>query len=153
MFGYESIELYLQFHEIFVTYENKLIYFLYIFFGILSKNQPETDRVLPRLTIFALFSYSVYAPMSVRLIQYCSKPGWKSIIDSLDLLPGPSFEEYQNLSRNKNKLDTTKKLPQNNGTKRTLVVFVGGCTYAEISALRFLSQQVRCLKKYDQFAA
>ena len=97
--------------------------------------------------------YSVYAPMSVRLIQYCSKPGWKSIIDSLDLLPGPSFEEYQNLSRNKNKLDTTKKLPQNNGTKRTLVVFVGGCTYAEISALRFLSQQVRCLKKYDQFAA
>ena len=91
--------------------------------------------------------------MSVRLIQYCSKPGWKSIIDSLDLLPGPSFEEYQNLSRNKNKLDTTKKLPQNNGTKRTLVVFVGGCTYAEISALRFLSQQVRCLKKYDQFAA
>ena len=108
MFGYESIELYLQFHEIFVTYENKLIYFLYIFFGILSKNQPETDRVLPQLTIFALFSYSVYAPMSVRLIQYCSKPGWKSIIDSLDLLPGPSFEEYQNSSQNKNKLDTKK---------------------------------------------
>ena len=69
--------------------------------------------------------------MSVRLIQYCSKPGWKSIIDSLDLLPGPSFEEYQNSSQNKNKLDT-KKNRQNNGTKRTLVVFVGGCTYTEI---------------------
>ena len=26
------------------------------------------------------------------------------------------------------------------GTKKTLVLFVGGCTYAEISALRFLSQ-------------
>ena len=94
-----------------------------------------------RLIILPLFSCSVYAPMSVRLIQYCSKPGWKSIIDSLDLLPGPSFEEYQNSSQNKNKLETTKKIRQNNGTKRTLVVFVGGCTYAEISALRFLSQQ------------
>ena len=73
--------------------------------------------------------------MSIRLIDYCSKPGWKNIRDVLDMLPGPSFEEYQSGP------PQIKKQRSPNEIKRTLVVFVGGCTYAEISALRFLSQQ------------
>ena len=34
------------------------------------------------------------------------------------------------------------------GTKKTLVLFVGGCTYAEISALRFLSQLEESTTEY-----
>lgn len=87
------------------------------------------------------YVHSVYAPMSVRLIQNCAKPGWKSIRDVLDLLPGPSFEEYQ-----PNNSSVKKRNPD--GLKRTLVVFVGGCTFAEISALRFLSQQDDATTEY-----
>ena len=87
------------------------------------------------------YVHSVYAPMSVRLVQNCARPGWKAIRDILDMLPGPSFDEYQNLSRRR------KKNPD--GIKRTLVVFVGGCTFAEISALRFLSQQEDAQEEYS----
>ena len=34
------------------------------------------------------YVHSVYAPLSIRLIQYCSSPGWKTIRDVLDMLPG-----------------------------------------------------------------
>lgn len=85
------------------------------------------------------YVHSCYAPMSVRLVQNCAKPGWRAIRETLDLIPcGPSFEEYQ----------TTKKKP-NPDLKRTLVVFIGGCTYAEISALRFLSQQEDAPTEYS----
>lgn len=78
------------------------------------------------------YVHHVYAPMSIRLVQNCAKPGWRAIREILDLIPaGPSFEEYQN----------TGKKKSNHDLKRTLVVFIGGCTFAEISALRFLSQQ------------
>ena len=79
------------------------------------------------------YVHSVYAPLSVRLIQNCAKPGWRVIRDILDLLPGPSFEEVQH--------QTSRASSVSDGVTRTLVVFVGGCTFAEISALRFLSQQ------------
>ena len=87
------------------------------------------------------YVHSVYAPMSVRLVQNCAKPGWKAIRDILDMLPGPSFDEHQNMSKRR------KKNPD--GIRRTLVVFVGGCTFAEISALRFLSQQEDAQEEYS----
>lgn len=59
---------------------------------------------------------------------------WRGIRDLLDLLPGPILEENQkvpgyNVKNNKKDRQTT------------LVLFIGGCTFAEISALRFLSEQ------------
>lgn len=86
------------------------------------------------------YVHSVYAPLSIRLIQQCAKPGsWKAIRDILDLLPGPSFDEHQSDDASAKNSDETKK---------TLVVFIGGCTYAEISALRFLSQQEDATQEY-----
>ena len=41
------------------------------------------------------YVHSVYAPLSIRLVQNCTSPGWRNIRDVLDLLPGPSFEEIQ----------------------------------------------------------
>ena len=39
--------------------------------------------------------FSVYAPLSIRLVQQCASPGWRNIRDVLDLISGPSFEEVQ----------------------------------------------------------
>lgn len=43
------------------------------------------------------YVYSGYAPLSVRLAQLLSRPGWRSIEEVLRMLPGPHFEERQPL--------------------------------------------------------
>ncbi|XP_060534432.1 vacuolar protein sorting-associated protein 33A [Cylas formicarius] len=81
------------------------------------------------------YVHSIYAPISVRLAEQVTKNGgWKQLHDVLGLLPGPTLDESPLTSRN---------LIQSNSDspKVVLVFFIGGCTFAEISALRFLSQQ------------
>lgn len=80
------------------------------------------------------YVYSGYAPLSVRLAQLLSRPGWRSIEEVLRILPGPHFEERQPLPTGLQK----KRQPGEN--RVTLVFFLGGVTFAEIAALRFLSQ-------------
>lgn len=43
------------------------------------------------------YVYSGYAPLSVRLAQLLARPGWRSIEEVLKMLPGPHFEERQQL--------------------------------------------------------
>lgn len=43
------------------------------------------------------YVYSGYAPLSVRLTQVLARPGWRSIEEVLKMLPGPHFEERQQL--------------------------------------------------------
>jgi len=81
------------------------------------------------------YVHSVYAPLSVRLVQQLEKPGWRNIREVLDMLPGPSFEDTQQVPPN---LRNSSKANQN---KVVMVMFVGGCTMAEVAALRFLSNQ------------
>jgi len=81
------------------------------------------------------YVHSVYAPLSVRLAMQVESPGWRNIRDVLDLLPGPSFEDVQQVG---GQGVTKDRL----GDKKVVMVFfVGGVTMAEIAALRFLSQQ------------
>lgn len=82
--------------------------------------------------------YSGYAPLSVRLVQNFTKAGaYRSVEETLRLLPGPHFEYKQDLPAGyKSK---TGEDGEQSGT--TLVFFLGGCTYAEVSAIRFLTRQ------------
>ncbi|ELW65502.1 Vacuolar protein sorting-associated protein 33A, partial [Tupaia chinensis] len=132
------------------------------------------------------YVYSGYAPLSVRLAQLLSRPGWRSIEEVLRILPGPHFEERQPLPTGLQKKPAVRErqvsvltdlsldypavrsrpawrsieevlrilpgphfeerqpLPTGLQKKRenrvTLVFFLGGVTFAEIAALRFLSQ-------------
>ena len=81
------------------------------------------------------YVHSVYGPLSVRLVMNCLTPGWRNIRDVLDMLPGPSFEDTQQVS--KQNASRSKKEDK----KVVLVFFVGGATMAEVAALRFLTQQ------------
>ncbi|KAL5017366.1 hypothetical protein ScPMuIL_006955 [Solemya velum] len=89
------------------------------------------------------YVYSGYAPLSVRLAQYLARPGWRSITEVLNLLPGPTIEEIQQipLALRKRRNSITSSHSSTSEQKVTLVLFLGGVTYAEIAALRFLAQQ------------
>ncbi|EGC32721.1 hypothetical protein DICPUDRAFT_37919 [Dictyostelium purpureum] len=103
------------------------------------------------------YVYSGYAPILIRIIQYSlnsSRIGWKSIENSLKLLPGPNFEESQVylINNNTNNNNSNNHINNNNNninsnnnnnlnTSISLVFFVGGVTFSEISALRFLGKQ------------
>jgi vacuolar protein sorting-associated protein 33A len=81
------------------------------------------------------YVHSIYAPLTARLVQHLiyKSGGWKAIQDVLSSLPGPTImEEYL--------LDVQPI----ESSRVVLVFFVGGCTMAELSALRFLAQQEDC---------
>ncbi|KAJ3295464.1 hypothetical protein HK104_002652 [Borealophlyctis nickersoniae] len=98
------------------------------------------------------YVYSGYAPLSVRMVQAAvgglqaaAKPGaggagatvgWKGWEEPLRLVGGTTVEEVQKVVDGGG---FAKRKTNNHRT--TLVVFLGGCTYTEVSALRFLSLQ------------
>lgn len=90
------------------------------------------------------YVHSFYAPLSIRIVEQSLKPlGWSGLNDILSCIPEPSFEDYQlpNSSSAGRRDSLTSEISQSDIPRVILVFFVGGCTFAEISALRFLSQQ------------
>ena len=79
------------------------------------------------------YVHTVYAPLSVRLVQQLEAPGWRNIRDVLDMLPGPSFEDTQQIAMGGQQ---RRRGPAD--TKVVLVFYVGGVTMAEVAALRWL---------------
>jgi len=43
------------------------------------------------------YVYAMYAPVSIRLVQHAFNPGWKPFAEVIKELPGPAFEEIQQL--------------------------------------------------------
>ncbi|KAI9095923.1 Sec1-like protein [Phlyctochytrium arcticum] len=110
------------------------------------------DNVNEQEPVDISYVYSGFAPITARLVQVaCFKAlsldgvsaetpnkhnghvSWKSWEEALNNIPGPSFEEL--LSKNQRK-DTMR-----HKHSTTLVVFLGGCTFTEVAALRFLAQK------------
>ncbi|PRQ21275.1 putative sec1-like protein [Rosa chinensis] len=93
------------------------------------------------------YVFSGYAPLSIRLVQHAIQSGCRPIEETLKLLPGPhsetkrgpfsssaSFDNFQGAETNVDKVDDGKR-------SLVLVIFIRGVTFAEISALRFLSSR------------
>lgn len=98
------------------------------------------------------YVHTLYAPLSIRIVENILKPsGWHALSDIINCIPGPTFDDYQSNFNKKNIHTTagavarrnsmTSELSQSDNPRVILVFFIGGCTFAEISALRFLSQQ------------
>ncbi|KAG5317328.1 VP33A protein, partial [Pseudoatta argentina] len=89
------------------------------------------------------YVHSIYAPLSVRLAEQLVQPnGWQGLNDVMGLLLGPTVSSIPYsvlLSTRRNSI--TSEDSSSEPPKLILVFFIGGCTFAEISALRFLSQQ------------
>ncbi|KAI3941833.1 hypothetical protein MKW92_020374 [Papaver armeniacum] len=88
-----------------------------------------------------------YAPLSIRLVQHAVRSGWGPIEEILKLLPGPHSEIKRGGYSSTPSFDTLPGAPASidkvaDGRRSiVLVVFVGGVTFAEISALRYLNAQ------------
>ncbi|KAI3910315.1 hypothetical protein MKW92_030311 [Papaver armeniacum] len=88
-----------------------------------------------------------YTPLSIRLVQHAVRPGWRPIEEILKLLPGPHSEIKRGGYSSTPSFDTLPGAPASidkvaDGRRSlVLVVFVGGVTFAEISALRHLNAQ------------
>lgn len=77
------------------------------------------------------YVYSGYAPLSIRLVQQAVRGGWKAQEELVRGLPGPLFEETQPLP--------SGIVSSSGGPPVTLVFFIGGVTFTEIAALRYMS--------------
>ena len=100
------------------------------------------------------YVYSGYAPLSVRLVQLAHRsdacnpfaeqgrnaPQWGALDE---ILPGGrSQSTTQKADRGAGSTLPADAAPMAGGKKKvTVVVFIGGVTYAEISALRCMNQQ------------
>ncbi|GAA5873302.1 hypothetical protein JCM1840_000022 [Sporobolomyces johnsonii] len=109
------------------------------------------------------YVFSGYAPLSVRLVQCAlgggggkfaggagagvgaaaggatggaaALNGWKGIEDVVKALPGETFDEWQKTDEGSHARVIPGQVPT------TIVCFLGGITFAEIAALRFLNRQ------------
>lgn len=92
------------------------------------------------------YVHTFYAPLTIRIVEQLIKPnGFQILRDLLAQMPEPLFEEYQSAVQPSNASNRrgsfSSEISASEVTKVILVFFLGGCTFAEISALRFLSKQ------------
>ncbi|XP_017877001.1 vacuolar protein sorting-associated protein 33A [Ceratina calcarata] len=89
------------------------------------------------------YVHSIYAPLSVRLAEQLVQPnGWQGLNDVMGLLPGSTISSTSpNVPSSARRNSISSEDSNSEPPKLVMVFFIGGCTFAEISALRFLSQQ------------
>ncbi|CAN1800086.1 Vacuolar protein-sorting-associated protein 33 homolog [Linum perenne] len=101
----------------------------------------DTDTANPNDIAYV---FSGYAPLSIRLVQHAIRSGWRPMEEILRLLPGPHSEIKRGGFPHSTSFESmSSALGRVADGRRSLVlvVFIGGVTFAEIAALRFLSAQ------------
>lgn len=95
------------------------------------------------------FVHDVHVPLTTRIVQHIDQFGFRSFSDAflrnVKIDSSNQFvlsEEYQTgaTSRRRNS-DTTSLQSNEPNDKLVMVLFVGGCTFSEISSLRLLSHK------------
>eukprot|EP01084_Bolivina_argentea_P135214 238310_1 len=92
------------------------------------------------------YSNGGYAPLSARLVEAATRVhGWKAIQQELRELKGKSYINETMTTKTQKDHESDKTAQQKSDAmsahKTVLVFFVGGVTYAEISAIRMLEQR------------
>uniref|UniRef100_A0A3P9J7C0 VPS33B late endosome and lysosome associated n=1 Tax=Oryzias latipes TaxID=8090 RepID=A0A3P9J7C0_ORYLA len=97
--------------------------------NLVPKSDEEYDLRVPKDMAY-IFS-GAYVPLSCRLIeQVLERDGWAGLEDVTRLLNGQEFAVTGG----------SRAEPNSDAQRLVLVVFLGGCTFSEISALRFLGR-------------
>ena len=83
----------------------------------------------------ASYAYNGYCPITIRLIEKGIKFGFSKLKNVIDMLPGESYfgKSDQEILNNREK-------------KFILLVYIGGITYGEIAAIRYLNETMQFFK-------
>uniref|UniRef100_A0A146M4U8 Vacuolar protein sorting-associated protein 33A n=1 Tax=Lygus hesperus TaxID=30085 RepID=A0A146M4U8_LYGHE len=90
------------------------------------------------------YVHSIYAPLSIRLVEHLVRAGsWRGLTDDLTLLTNKLVHPQQAIINNQSRRTSigSQASSLNENPKVFLVFFLGGCTFSEIAALRFLASQ------------
>uniref|UniRef100_A0A8C2ZAF3 VPS33B late endosome and lysosome associated n=1 Tax=Cyclopterus lumpus TaxID=8103 RepID=A0A8C2ZAF3_CYCLU len=96
--------------------------------NLVPKSDEEYDLRVPRDMAY-IFS-GAYVPLSCKLVeQVLERDGWTGLEEVTKLLNGQEFAV------------TADSSTKSDAQRIVIVVFLGGCTFSEISALRFLGRE------------
>lgn len=103
--------------------------------GLIPKHHAEYNLKHP--DDMAYVFGGAYTPLSCKLVeQALLKQGWAGLEDVMRHLPGKTFERIEARSAKGKTMSTN-----DTSYKVVLVYFIGGVTYSEIAALRFLGRK------------
>ena len=110
-------------------------------FKQLSKNlklvpkEPETANLCNPSKLSYVFG-GAFKPLSVAVIEFLTRVGsWTGLDDVITNWGGPSFTCYQGVSERSTTVNASR------AHRVVLVYYIGGCTFSEINALRFLGEK------------
>lgn len=102
----------------------------------------DSDEIRPKDISYV---HLLYAPLSIRIVENILKPaGWQGMKDILNEIPGPSFEDNNfavGLTGARRGSLTSEVSTVSDTSRVVLIFFLGGCTSAEVAALRFIASQ------------
>jgi len=88
---------------------------------------------------------SGYAPILARLVQWALDNRWGDYRETIKRLPGPMLEVQRGAGARDRRAAGARSQRETDGKRKVVLVYVlGGITFMEISALRFLSKREEC---------
>ena len=126
-YGYKNIFLWKNLEKIGVlkTQDNNLFYSTAI--TDLNLIFSDVDVINPNDSSYV---YGGYCPIIIRLIEKVFSQGWGTIKETVKKIPGETNFP----------IDESELLNENEEIKYFLVVFIGGITYGELAAIRYLNK-------------
>ncbi|XP_064525472.1 vacuolar protein sorting-associated protein 33B isoform X2 [Pseudopipra pipra] len=102
--------------------------------GLIPRVEGEYDLKMPRDMAYVFGG--AYVPLSCKIIeQVLERRGWQGLEEVVRLLNGNEFSVSDS---------TVEDNPAWESQRVILTVFLGGCTFSEIAALRFLGKERGC---------
>ena len=130
IYGYQNIILWNNLEKLNILKKSKFSDSIY------AKISKKLNLITEEINDFnpqdTSFAYNGYCSIIIRLIEIGIKKGWSEIKDILNILPGEYF-----FSKNENEIINPDE------KKFILLVFIGGITYGEIAAIRFLNENMQ----------
>ena len=126
-YGYKNIFLWKNLEKIGVlkTQDNNLFYSTAL--ADLNLIFSDVDVINPNDSSYV---YGGYCPIIIRLIEKVFSQGWGTIKETIKKIPGETNFP----------VDESELLNENEDVKYFLVVFIGGITYGELAAIRYLNK-------------
>ena len=126
-YGYKNIFLWKNLEKIGVLKSQDNNFFFEAAKNDLNLIFSDIDNINPN---DASYVYGGYCPIIIRLIEKAFNPGWAPIKETIKKIPGETNFPF----------DESEIINENNDIKYFLVVFIGGITYGELAAIRYLNK-------------